>query len=50
MDAEQRKLDISLGGIIALKRVLELPETIRRERKRDPISGDEFNIPTPTGY
>ncbi len=48
--ADLRKLDVTLGSIIAMKMLLELPELIRVERKRGPVQGDEFNIPTPDGY
>jgi len=50
--ADLRKLDVDLGGIVAMKALLGLPKLISEERRRkdDPIQGDEFNIPTPKGY
>ena len=40
-----RKLDIALGGIISMKMLLAMPELIRKERKRDPVGNDTFDIP-----
>jgi len=40
-----RKLDIALGGITTLKMLIALPELIRKERKRDPVGNDTFDIP-----
>ena len=42
-----RKLDIALGSITTLKMLLDLPGQIKKERNRDPIVDDEFNIPAP---
>ena len=42
-----RKLDIALGSITTLKMLLELPATIKQERKRAPVTGDDFGIPAP---
>lgn len=46
-DADLRKLDVALGGIVTLKALLTLPATIKKERKRDPIESDDFGIPNP---
>jgi len=45
--SDLRELDIALGGITTLKMLLALPEQIKRERKRDPVADDDFNIPAP---
>ena len=44
--ADLRKLDQALGGITILNELLALPAYIRKERLRDPVRGDEFDIPT----
>ena len=44
--ADIRKLDQTLGGITILKELLDLPAEIRKERSRDPIRGDSFDIPS----
>ena len=43
--ADVRKLDQALGGIVQLKALLALPAAIRKERNRDPVMGDKFDIP-----
>lgn len=45
-----RQLDMLLGGINQLKDLTQLPANLKRERERDPITGDDFAIPTPKGY
>lgn len=44
---EMRDLDQALGSITSLKALLSLPDLIKRERKRDPLPDDNFNIPAP---
>ncbi len=44
-DADQRKLDIALGSILALKMLLRLPEAIRKEHEKDPVEKSGFGIP-----
>jgi len=48
--SDQRKLDVALGGITALKMLLELPAAIKRDRQREPVTGDGFGIPAPPGF
>ena len=43
--ADIRKLDVSLGGIIAMKMLLDLPEIIKKEHDRVPLQDDSFGIP-----
>lgn len=45
--ADLRKLDNALGAIVVLKDLLALPAAIKKERKRDPVKGDSFDIPLP---
>ena len=40
-----RKLDQSLGGIIAMEALLALPEQIKQERSRTPVPDTMFGIP-----
>jgi len=48
--ADIRKLDVELGSIIFCKMLLELPQQIRQEHKRDPVQNDVgFDIPDLTG-
>lgn len=50
-DADQRKLDIALGSILAIKRLLQLPDVIHQERIRPALDEEAgFNIPPPQGY
>lgn len=43
--SDLRKLDMALGSITTLKMLLDLPAQIRRERLRDPVGNDGFDIP-----
>ena len=43
--ADLRKLDQLLGSIKILNELLDLPAAIRKERLRDPVQGDSFDIP-----
>lgn len=40
-----RKLDLALGSIEIFKKLLALPEAIRRDRVREPVMDDTFDIP-----
>jgi hypothetical protein len=46
-DADQRKLDIALGSILALKMLEQLPEAIRRAHEKEPVLKSDFGIPAP---
>ena len=48
--ADQRELDLALGYIHALCQLLKLPDDIRRERKRDPLMSEGFDLPPPAGF
>ena len=43
--ADIRELDWALGGIESMEALLGLPAIIRKERTRDPIEDDNFDIP-----
>ncbi len=43
--ADIRKLDTALGGIIAMKALLDLPAQIKQARMHEPVMCDDFGIP-----
>jgi len=47
--ADLRRLDQSLGSVMILKELLDLPATQKRDRVREPVMDDSFDIPPISG-
>lgn len=43
--ADLRDLDVALGAVKQLDKLLGLPAAIQGERKRDPVADTDFGIP-----